>query len=139
MRAAGLPVDADLVVTGTGFTEAEGARLCRALLERGADFTAALAGNDLLALGCIDALREAGLDCPLDVSVVGFNDMPFADRFDPPLTTVRIPHREIGAAAAELLLERLADGEREAEQLMLAPSFAVRRSTAPPRDPSVGA
>ena len=44
-----------------------------------------------------------------DVSVVGFNDMPFADRFDPPLTTVRIPHREIGSAAADLLLERLGE------------------------------
>ena len=68
-------------------------------------------GNDLLALGCYDVLAERGLRCPDDVSVVGFNDMPFADRFDPPLTTVRIPHREIGAAAADLLLERLGDAE----------------------------
>jgi LacI family transcriptional regulator len=94
--------------------------------------TAIVAGNDLLALGCYDVLAERGLHCPADVSVVGFNDMPFADRFDPPLTTVRIPHREIGAAAADLLLERLAEGGHEPRQLLLAPTLAVWRSTAPP-------
>src|SRR5215207_11553583 len=92
MHAARLPVDDDLVVAGSLFTEAEGARQCRELLERGREFTAVLAGNDLLALGCIDALRDAGLDCPRDVSVVGFNDMDWSARFSPPLTTVRVPH-----------------------------------------------
>ena len=62
-RQCGLPVDEDLVVDRRRFTEAEGARLCSELLEA-AEFTAVLAGNDLMALGCIDALREAGLDCP---------------------------------------------------------------------------
>src|ERR671919_10775 len=57
---------------GDRFTEGEGARLCRDLLASGAEFTAILAGNDLLALGCIDALRDARLECPGDVSVVGF-------------------------------------------------------------------
>ena len=61
-----------------------------------------------MALGCYDVLAERGLRCPDDLSVVGFNDMPFSERFNPPLTTIRIPHYEIGASAAELLLERLA-------------------------------
>jgi LacI family transcriptional regulator len=86
-----------------------------------------------MALGCYDVLAERGLHCPADVSVVGFNDMPFADRFDPPLTTVRIPHREIGASAADLLLERLGDGEGEARQVRLQPTFVSRGSTAAPR------
>ena len=93
----------------SAFTEAEGARVCRELLDAAPDVTAIVAANDLLALGCYDVLAERGLRCPDDVSVVGFNDMPFADRFDPPLTTVRIPHYEIGAAAADLLLERLGE------------------------------
>jgi LacI family transcriptional regulator len=59
--------------------------------------------------------------------------MPFADRFDPTLTTVRIPHREIGAAAADLLLERLGDGDGAAPQIRLAPTFVARGSTGPPR------
>ena len=54
-----------------------------------------------------DVLAERGIACPAQISVVGFNDMPFAGRFQPPLTTIRIPHYEIGTAAAELMLERL--------------------------------
>ena len=73
-----------------------------------------------------------GLRCPADVSVVGFNDMRFADRFNPPLTTIRLPHYEIGAAAAELLLERLGDAAAEPRQIMLEPALVVRASTAPP-------
>ena len=67
--------------------------------------------NDLLALGCYDVFAERGVRCPEEISVVGFNDMPFAARFQPPLTTIHIPHYEIGKAAAELMLERLQDGE----------------------------
>ena len=58
----------------------------------------------------LDVLAERGIACPAQISVVGFNDMPFAGRFQPPLTTIRIPHYEIGTAAAELMLERLAAG-----------------------------
>jgi LacI family transcriptional regulator len=139
MAGAGLEVDERTVRFASAFTEAEGARVCRDLLDAAPGITAIVAGNDLLALGCFDVLSERGLRCPDDVSVVGFNDMPFADRFDPPLTTVRIPHREIGAAAADLLLERLSDGDSAPRQLMLAPSFTVRRSTAPPAAGRVGA
>ena len=95
--------------------------------------TAIVAANDLLALGCYDVLAERGLRCPDDVSVVGFNDMPFADRFDPPLTTVRIPHREIGSAAAGILLARLGGDDGAAPQVRLPPAFVARGSTAPPR------
>jgi LacI family transcriptional regulator len=133
MAGAGLEVDERAVRFAGAFTEPEGARVCRELLDAAPDTTAIVAGNDLLALGCYDVLAERGLRCPDDVSIVGFNDMPFADRFDPPLTTVRIPHREIGAAAADLLLERLADGAHAPRQLLLAASLATRRSTAPPR------
>ena len=74
-------------------------------------FTAIVAGNDLIALGCYDVFAERGIDCPRDVSVVGFNDMPFLDKLGPPLTTIAIPHQQIGAEAARLLL----DAHRRAE------------------------
>src|SRR4051795_13573790 len=132
MAAAGL--DGDHAIRFChAFTEQEGARVCRELLDTAPDVTAIVAANDLLALGCYDVLAERGLRCPQDGSVGGFNDMPFADRFDPPLTTVRIPHREIGAAAADLLLERLADGNGAAPQVLLPPSLVARGSTAGPR------
>jgi LacI family transcriptional regulator len=133
MEAAGLEPDPRAIRFGHAFTEAEGARVCRELLDAAPDVTAIVAGNDLIALGCYDVFAERGLRCPDDMSVVGFNDMPFADRFDPPLTTVRIPHREIGAAAADLLLERLGDGDGAAPQIRLAPSFVARGSTGAPR------
>ena len=90
-RPPGIEVDPSATRFAQAFTEAAGARVCRELLDEAPDITAIVAANDLLALGCYDVLAERGLRCPEDVSVVGFNDMPFADRFDPPLTTVADP------------------------------------------------
>jgi LacI family transcriptional regulator len=131
MRAVGLEPDADLVVVGDAYTEAEGARTTRAVLASGRPVSAIVAGNDLMALGAIDALREAGLRCPQDVSVVGFNDMDWSERFSPPLTTIRVPHHELGVQAAGLLLERLADPDAPVRRLTLATELVVRGSTAP--------
>jgi len=130
MRAAGLEPDPELVLVAEAFTESEGARLCGQLMADGRDFTAVAAANDLLALGCYDVFAERGVHCPEQVSVVGFNDMPFAARFSPPLTTIHIPHYEIGSAAAELMLERLQDGDSESREVRLEPSLVVRGSTA---------
>ena len=133
LEAAGLEADPELIVAAEGYTESEGARCTRELLEAARDFTAVFAGNDLMALGCIDALRDGGLDCPHDVSVVGTNDMDWSGRFSPPLTTVRLPHYELGMSAADLLLERLeGGGEGPAGDLVLPTELVVRRSTAPP-------
>lgn len=132
MRAAGVDPEPELVLRGSAFTEREGERLCGELLDSGAPFTAIIAGNDLMALGCYDVFEERGLSCPGDVSVVGFNDMPFADHFDPPLTTIRIPHYEIGLAAAELFLGLLQGGAEDRPQVVLPPSLVVRESTAAP-------
>ena len=95
--------------------------------------TALVAGNDLVALGLIRRLRAAGQDCPEDVSVVGFNDMPFAEDFWPPLTTVHMPLREIGSEAARLLLRGIDVGEQEAVTLTLPVSLVLRGSTGPAR------
>jgi LacI family transcriptional regulator len=99
------------------------------VLDSGVEFTAILAGNDLLALGAYDALAERGLHVPGDLSVIGFNDMPFMDKVSPPMTTVRIPHYEIGAEAARLLLEVLVDPSRHPRSLLLPLSLVVRSST----------
>ena len=131
MRAAGLDTEPELVLVAEAFTESEGARLCGQLVEAGRDFTAVAAANDLLALGCYDVFAEHGLRCPEEVSVIGFNDMPFADRFQPPLTTIHIPHYEIGKAAGELMLERLQDADSPPREIRLEPSLVVRESTAP--------
>ena len=133
LQHQGLPLDPDLVAHADRFHEEPGAAAFAELLDRGTPFTAVVAANDRLALGCYDVLHERGLRVPEDVSVTGYNDMLFADRFDPALTTVRIPHYQVGVRAAQLLLEALADGESPPMTVRLAPSLVVRASTAPPR------
>ena len=82
-------------------------RCGRELLGPAGDLTAVVAGNDMLAVGCYGAFDELGLRCPEDVSVIGFNDMPFVDRLRPPLSSVRFPHYQLGTEAATLLIERI--------------------------------
>ena len=134
MRARSLPAPRRRTRFATAFTEAEGARACAALLERNPDLTAVVAANDRLAIGCYDALEARGWTCPGDVSVTGFNDMPFVDRLAPPLTSVRVPQREIGMRAAELLLRQLGGEEPDTGEVLLEPTLAVRASTAAPRE-----
>lgn len=136
---AGLGDSADRVVDAESFTEIAGQAALRTLLASGKRFSAVLAANDLLALGCYDALQEAGLSCPDDVSVTGFNDMPFIDRLTPPLTTVRVPHEELGVRATQMLLQQIRGREtRPGEepsmrQVRLSPRLIVRGSTREPR------
>jgi LacI family transcriptional regulator len=133
MRSAGLDVAPEQIRFGAYFTEEEGARAADDLLEAAPEVTAIVAGNDLMAIGCYDTLEKRGLKCPEDISIVGFNDMPFIDKLRPPLTSVRIPQREIGQVAADLLLEQLAGGAETASEILLEPTLMVRGSTAPPR------
>ena len=133
MADLGLAAPAEQIAFADAFTEAEGQRACAELLDRARGVTAVVAANDRLAMGCYDALEARGLACPDDVSVTGFNDMPFVDRLHPPLTSVRVPQREIGKMAADLLLSQLRDGSRDARQILLEPTLTVRGSTAPPR------
>lgn len=128
----GLEYLPDRVVVCDAFTEEAGSKALGSLLDSGVEFTAVLAGNDLLAVGCYDALEERGLSCPDDVSVVGFNDTQFMDKLRPPLTTVHIPHYDIGAEAARLLLEELHSPGRHPRSVLLPLSLIVRQSTAPP-------
>lgn len=135
MRRAGLEIAPGDVQLGQAVTMDEGRRACAGLLTEHPDVTAIVAGNDLMALGCYDAIRAAGLRCPRDLSVIGYNDMTFADRFDPPLTTVRFDHYEMGAAAVDVLMGRLrsTDPAPAPVRLELETQLVVRASTAPPR------
>lgn len=120
--------------SGAGVLEdpyAAGLRSGEELLARGAEFTALFAFNDTSAIGAIRAFLDAGLDVPKDVSVVGFDDIQIASYHQPRLTTVRQPLREMGRAAAELLLSRLGGDEVEGGEIVFAPELIVRDSTAP--------
>ncbi|GAB3267062.1 LacI family DNA-binding transcriptional regulator [Nocardioides dilutus] len=101
-------------------------------LARDPDVTAVFVANDQMALGLVAALRAGGRRVPGDVSVVGFDDLPEAAYFAPPLTTVRQDFAELGRRALALV-ERVLDGEEEAVAELVAPELVVRESTAPPR------
>jgi LacI family transcriptional regulator len=132
VRDLGLDDDPALIVECGYWSETEGAQSLRQLLDAGTTCTAIVAGNDLIALGCYDVFAERGMRCPDDMSVVGFNEMPFLDKMNPPLTTVSIPHYELGSEAARLLLDTIDDPDRLPRSVLLAPSLVVRASTAPP-------
>jgi len=130
---AGLSSRHIAVETAEAYTRQAGRDAALRLLDRKPLPTAVVAANDLLALGVYDALAERGLNCPRDISVVGHNDMPYVDMLSPPLTTVRIAQRDMGEAAARLLLNRIAQPAAGNEHLVLAPQLIVRGSTAAPR------
>ncbi len=133
MAAHNLTVAPSRVAFSAGFTEEAGYRAAVALLDADTTSTAIVAGNDLIALGAYLALHQRGLRCPEDVSVVGFNDMPFLDRQRPALTSVRIPQYEIGTEAARLLLERIDNPTAPAKRVVLPVDVIQRDSTARPR------
>ncbi|SFU72494.1 LacI family DNA-binding transcriptional regulator [Pseudoduganella namucuonensis] len=133
MAANGVPREAAWEVEGSAYTREAGRAACLEAMARYPQATAILAGNDLLALGCYDGLRELGLRCPEDVSVVGHNDMPFVDMVNPPLTTVRISHHAMGVQAAQLVLKGLQQEGGGQMEIRLKPELVVRGSTAKPR------
>ncbi len=132
VRDRELDNDPSLVVTCEHWSEEAGADGLRRLLDARPDVTAVVAGNDLIALGCYDVFAERSIACPRDMSVVGFNDMPFLDKLAPPLTTIAIPHQQIGAEAARLLLDAIAEPDRPARSVQLPLTLVTRGSTAPP-------
>ncbi|WP_327091600.1 LacI family transcriptional regulator [Nonomuraea sp. NBC_01738] len=128
LETLGLPYDEDLVEVGD-FYRAEGARAAAALLARNPGVDALMCANDLIALGALDVLRASGRRVPQDVAVVGMDDTDLAAASWPSLTSVSLGSAERGKAAAELLLDRLQNGEREPRLVTVRPRLAVRAST----------
>jgi DNA-binding LacI/PurR family transcriptional regulator len=115
----------------TDWSPSSGFRIGLELLN-GPSFTAVFAGNDETALGLIHAFRDNGLSVPGDVSVVGFDDIPEAEHFDPPLTTVRQDFAELGTHIMSTLEELLRDGEDDVVTPQLAPTLIERSSASAP-------
>ena len=128
LEEAGRKLDPALTVEG-GYTFDSGLQAMERLLYAKRRPTAVFAGNDEMATGAYVAVRKAGLRIPEDVSIVGFDDTPIAGRLWPALTTVRLPIREMGKAAARLLLDQAA-GVEPKEIISFTPEIVVRDSTA---------
>ncbi len=129
LRAAGSPFDEALVAEGA--FDAPSGHLAMTRLLAAEDVTAVFVASDVVALGAIGAIRESGRRVPDDLSVVGFDDIPLAAYLDPPLTTIRIPAFELGLAAGQALVDRVAN-RPVADRTLLPIELVVRASTAPP-------
>jgi LacI family transcriptional regulator len=130
----GLTTGPSLIKVCASYTEAAGAKVTRELLESGQDVTAIVCANDLIALGALSVLAQAGISCPEQMSVIGFNNIAMVDRLTPPLTTVRLPLHQIGELSARLLLAQMQGGPPTAGAVasLLGVQLAVRGTTARP-------
>ncbi len=132
MRAQGHGAPETLVATASRYTEQEGARCADLLLDGNDRMTAIACANDRLAIGALQALRGRGLSCPGDVSLTGFNDVPFLDLIPPGLTTVRILQFDIGRTAAEILVRMMTSPETRVPTTTVLPVNIVERGSIGP-------
>lgn len=127
LRTYNIPSVNDYIIRNLKGTEEDGYNAMKKFLALKKPPTAVFADTDLKAMGAIKAIKEAGLKVPEDISVAGFNDMPGASTFEPPLTTVRSPNYEIGVRASEMLLKRI-QSNADIKSETLKTSFVERNS-----------
>lgn len=128
LTEAGLEPDDNLLRYGS-FTPASGYDAMTELLDVDRRPTAVFISSDLLAMGAMQAIKYAGLKIPSDIAVVGFDDIPLAEYYDPPLTTVRLPAYGMGWAASELLILLVQGDSPDQQGILLDTELIVRKST----------
>ncbi|TDK19941.1 LacI family transcriptional regulator [Luteimonas aestuarii] len=127
---ADLLPDAEPWVLPGDFDEASGHRAGQALLSAAQRPDAVFAANDMMALGCLFALSQAGVRVPADIALAGFDDIPLARYVHPALTTMRVEIADLGARAIRALLEQVGDGAQDPRtHVPLVPKLVVRDST----------
>jgi len=121
----------DLPIVEAIYSLGGGRRACASLLERSPRPTAVICGNDVLAVGAMTQVKALGLRVPDDISITGFDDIELAEVAQPGLTTVHVPHRRMGEAAARMLLA-IRDGTTDGEGIELETHVVMRESLAAP-------
>ncbi|UTT83686.1 DNA-binding transcriptional regulator CytR [Vibrio pelagius] len=132
LRRAGVTMNPAYSTVGD-FTFEAGAQAVRQLLAMPEQPTAIFCHNDAMAIGAIQEAKKLGLRVPHDLSIVGFDDIQFAQYCDPPLTTISQPRYEIGRQAMLMMLDMLKGNDVQAGSRLLEAKLVVRGSTAPPR------
>lgn len=127
LNHAGIPFDTDLVRNGESSSE-PARRAVHELLSLDSRPTAIVAANNLMMIGAMHALRDAQIEVPAQIALVGFDDFDWADFFTPRLTVVAQPLDEIGSRAVELLMKRIAQPDGSYEIARLPPTLHIRNS-----------
>ncbi|MEM9522892.1 MAG: substrate-binding domain-containing protein, partial [Pseudomonadota bacterium] len=133
MAEAGVPED-DFVLVETQYAIEAGETAFRRVMARAPATSAVLCGNDVLAIGALRAARKMGLRVPKDISITGFDDIELATLAEPGLTTVHVPHREMGRRAAEMLV-RMVKERTPADSIELPAHIRLRQSLGPAPPP----
>jgi DNA-binding LacI/PurR family transcriptional regulator len=129
LEEAGISPNNELLVEGN-WTAQSGINAVEKLNTYKRNFSAIFAQNDQMALGAIRGLRKEGFKIPEDYSVIGYDDIPLAAIFDPPLTTIRQPLDEFGEQAAEIIIRVIKDPNKKAVQVRLSPTLIKRKTSA---------
>jgi LacI family transcriptional regulator len=132
LRTHGVPIERDLVQYAD-FRQRGGYDAMRVLLSLREIPTAVFVGSNLMTMGALQAIHESKLNIPNDISVMGFDDMPWAVSLNPPLTAVAQPAYQVGITAARLLLERVRNPDRPPHRVVLDTSLTLRSSCGAPR------
>ena len=127
LMEVGLTPD-DALIQYADFDPQSGFKCMQTLLASGKEFTAVFVASDNVAMGVKSALREAGLQIPDDISIIGFDDIPWAKYADPPLTTIRLPAQELASEACLMLLDLMQGSEPEDQHMILDTELIVRKS-----------
>lgn len=134
LKESGIEIDKRLIKEGDPRSSETAKALTAELLKLENRPTAIFATNNLMTLGVLEALNQYNLKIPKDISVIGFDDMPWSKAITPPLTVVKQPAYEMGRKAADLFFKRVADPTRKPLEVVLDPQLIIRESTAPPAD-----
>ena len=138
MQKAGIPVEKGWVLEGK-MTIDGAIEATSSLLNHPQRPTAIFCANDEMAMGCMHAVKMAGCRIPEDISILGFDDIRYAEILDPPLTTIRQPAEEIGERAINRLLLEIEDGRSQSAETEIVPhKLIIRQSVAPPAPPKPG-
>jgi LacI family transcriptional regulator, galactose operon repressor len=127
LLAAGI-IPEDDMIRYADFDPQSGFDSMQSLLASGKEMTAVFVASDNVAMGAKSALREAGLRIPDDISIMGFDDIPWAQYSDPPLTTIRLPAQKLASEACLLLLDLMKGSEPEVQNLVFDTELVVRKS-----------
>jgi len=127
LLSAGIPSD-DSLIRHADFSPQSGFDCMQSLLSSKEEFSAVFVASDNVAMGAKSALREANLRIPADISIIGFDDIPWAPYSDPPLTTVRLPAQELASEACLLLLDLMKGSRPEKKDVVLDTELVIRQS-----------
>ncbi|PKN99675.1 MAG: LacI family transcriptional regulator [Chloroflexi bacterium HGW-Chloroflexi-4] len=123
-----IPVDERLIKEGD-FTPASGYVAMKELLSLSTPPTAVFVASDVVAIGAFQAIKQAGLQIPQDIEVIGFDDIPMAEYYDPPLSTIRLPAYDLGRVAGDQLIKMILTNEMDAPGFLLETELVLREST----------